>query len=67
MWNRAAWYGWQFLSLRGTRKLAPKTTEALLEAMGPLGPAHRFVGFTRQKAGVRGTIHSDGRACRRVD
>eukprot|EP00629_Pelagomonadales_sp_RCC1024_P012143 CAMPEP_0119260670 /NCGR_PEP_ID=MMETSP1329-20130426/943_1 /TAXON_ID=114041 /ORGANISM="Genus nov. species nov., Strain RCC1024" /LENGTH=402 /DNA_ID=CAMNT_0007260103 /DNA_START=168 /DNA_END=1376 /DNA_ORIENTATION=+ len=60
-WQKAAWYGWQFLSLRGTQKLAPKTTQALLEAMGDLGPAHRFVGFTRQKAGVRGTVHSDGR------
>ena len=60
-WQLAAWYGWQFLSLRGAKRWAPKTTKALVEAMGDLGPAHRFVGFTRQKAGVRGTVHSDGR------
>ena len=60
-WQKAAWYGWQFLSLRGAKKWAPKTAKALVKAMGAVGPAHRFVGFTRQKAGVRGTVHSDGR------
>lgn len=60
-WQKAAWFGWQFLSLRGARTTAPRTTAALVEAMGDLGPAHRFVGFTRQKADSRGTVHSDGR------
>ena len=60
-WQKAAWFGWQFLSLRGAKTTAPKTTAALVEAMGDLGPAHRFVGFTRQKADSRGTVHSDGR------
>ena len=61
VWNKAAWFGWQFLSLRGAKTTAPKTTAALVAAMGDLGPAHRFVGFTRQKADSRGTVHSDGR------
>ena len=60
-WQKAAWFGWQFLSLRGAKTTAPKTTAALVAAMGDLGPAHRFVGFTRQKADSRGTVHSDGR------
>ena len=47
--------------LRGAKTTAPKTTAALVAAMGDLGPAHRFVGFTRQKADSRGTVHSDGR------
>ena len=62
-WHRAAWYGWQFLSLRGASKMMPKTTKALVGAFSPkgLGPAHRFVGVARQKANCRGMLHSDGR------
>lgn len=62
-WHRAAWYGWQFLSLRGAATFMPETTKALVGAMSPksLGPAHRFVGIARQKANCRGISHSDGR------
>ena len=60
-WQRAAWYGWQFLSLRGAKRWMPKTTIALKNAMGTLGPAHRFVGLARQKHNCTGVLHSDGR------
>ncbi|KAJ8599892.1 hypothetical protein CTAYLR_002803 [Chrysophaeum taylorii] len=63
-WHRAAWYGWQFMSLRGARQWMPETASALRAAMGGarrLGPAHRFVGLARQKARCRGLSHSDGR------
>lgn len=60
-WQRAAWYGWQYLNLRGAKKNMPKTAKALDQAMGNLGPAHRFVGLSRQKANCEGVVHSDGR------
>ena len=62
-WQRAAWFGWQYLSLRGAQRFMPKTSKALKQAMdvSKSGPAHRFVGITRQKAGVKGVVHSDGR------
>jgi Aspartyl/Asparaginyl beta-hydroxylase len=58
-WQRAAWYGWQFLSLRGATKYMPQTTMALHQAMKK--PAHRFVGVSRQRPHCVGTVHSDGR------
>ena len=59
-WQRAAWYGWQFLSLRGAQTFMPKTTKALMSAMKPFGgPAHRFVGIARQKANCTGVEHSE--------
>mmetsp|Transcript_10690 Transcript_10690/g.43227 ORF Transcript_10690/g.43227 Transcript_10690/m.43227 type:complete len:403 (-) Transcript_10690:1073-2281(-) len=63
-WQRAAWFGWQYLSLRAARRHMPETVAALHratrdDAVG--GPAHRFVGVARQKAASRGTVHSDGR------
>lgn len=63
-WQRAAWYGWQYLSLRGAQKFMPKTAIALRKAMGgsgSLGPAHRFVGLARQKKQCKGVVHSDER------
>lgn len=57
-WQRAAWYGWQFLSLRGAVAYMPKTVAALTSV---IQPAHRFVGVARQKASCIGTEHSDGR------
>lgn len=57
-WRRAAWYGWQFMSLRDAKAWMPKTIRAL-EATVPL--AHRFIGIARQRAGCRGTLHSDRR------
>jgi len=60
-WQRAAWYGWQYLSLRGAKRFMPGTVQALQRAMGQTGPAHRFVGVTRQKAACKGVEHSDGR------
>lgn len=60
-WQRAAWYGWQYLNLRGAKKNMPLTAKALSQAMGNLGPAHRFVGLSRQKADCEGVVHSDGR------
>jgi hypothetical protein len=60
-WQRAAWYGWQYLSLRGAKRFMPETVRALRMAMGTSGPAHRFVGISRQKAGCQGVEHSDGR------
>ena len=57
-WNRAAWYGWQFMSLRDAKTWMPKTIRAL-EATVPL--AHRFIGIARQRADCRGTLHSDRR------
>jgi len=64
-WNRAAWFGWQFLSLRGAKRWMPRTTKALVKACAQVhvggGPAHRFVGVARQRANCVGTVHSDGR------
>ena len=63
-WQRAAWYGWQFMSLRGAKRFMPGTAAALRAAAGgskKSGPAHRFVGLARQKANCRGLEHSDGR------
>ena len=62
-WQRAAWFGWQYLSLRGAQRFMPQTSKALKVAMDVTksGPAHRFVGITRQKANVKGVLHSDGR------
>ena len=57
-WNRAAWYGWQFMSLRDAKPWMPQTIRAL-EASVPL--AHRFIGIARQRADCRGTLHSDRR------
>lgn len=57
-WNRAAWYGWQFMSLRDAKAYMPETIRAL-EATVPL--AHRFIGIARQRADCRGTLHSDRR------
>lgn len=57
-WQRAAWYGWQFLSLRGATRWMPATSKALHRAMHP---AHRFVGISRQRPHCEGTVHSDGR------
>jgi len=38
-WQKAAWHGWQYLSLRGARKWAPRSTSALLDATcGRTGP-----------------------------
>ena len=58
VWNRAAWYGWQFLALRDAKPWMPQTIRAL-EASVPL--AHRFIGIARQRASCRGTLHSDRR------
>ena len=58
VWNRAAWYGWQFLALRDAKPWMPRTIRAL-EASVPV--AHRFIGIARQRAGCRGTLHSDRR------
>lgn len=60
-WQRAAWYGWQYLNLRGAKRNMPRTARALRDAMGSSGPAHRFVGLSRQKADCEGVLHSDGR------
>jgi hypothetical protein len=57
-WNRAAWYGWQFMSLRDAKPWMPRTIAAL-ESSVPL--AHRFIGIARQRANCRGTLHSDRR------
>jgi hypothetical protein len=57
-WNRAAWYGWQFMSLRDAKLWMPSTIKAL-ESTVPL--AHRFIGIARQRANCRGTLHSDRR------
>lgn len=57
-WQRAAWYGWQFLSSRGATRWMPATTKALHQAMNP---AHRSVGISRQRPQCVGTVHSDGR------
>jgi hypothetical protein len=57
-WNRAAWYGWQFMSLRDAKPHMPRTIR-LLEASVPY--AHRFIGVARQRAECRGTLHSDRR------
>ena len=59
-WQRAAWYGWQFLSLRGAQSFMPKTTRSLTRAFEHMGgPAHRFVGLARQKKDCTGTVHSE--------
>jgi len=58
VWNRAAWYGWQFVSLRDAKQWMPRTIRTL-EATVPL--AHRFIGVARQRAGCVGTLHSDRR------
>jgi len=55
-WNRAAWYGWQFMSLRDAKPWMPRTIRALEEGV-PL--AHRFIGIARQRANCRGTLHSE--------
>ena len=57
-WNRAAWYGWQFMSLRDAKSSMPKTIRALADGV-PL--AHRFIGVARQRRHCRGTLHSDQR------
>ncbi len=57
-WNRAAWYGWQFMPLRDATRWMPETVRAL-EASVPL--AHRFIGIARQRADCCGTLHSDRR------
>ena len=57
-WNRAAWFGWQFMSLRDAKPYMPKTIAAL-EASVPI--AHRFIGIARQRPSCRGTLHSDRR------
>ena len=58
LWNRAAWYGWQFISLRDAKPWLPHTLREL-EASVPL--AHRFIGIARQRADCRGSLHSDRR------
>ena len=58
VWNRCAWYGWQFMSLRDAKAWMPRTIRAL-EASVPL--AHRFIGVARQRADCKGTLHSDRR------
>ena len=58
-WNRAAWYGWQFMSLRDAKPHMPETLRALEASCVP--HAHRFVGIARQRAECRGTLHSDRR------
>jgi hypothetical protein len=60
-WQRAAWYGWQFMSLRSAQwNGMPRTAQALLSVMEPYGgPAHRFVGVARQKAKCVGVEHSE--------
>ena len=58
VWNRAAWYGWQFMSLRDAKLWMPRTIRALQRTI-PL--AHRFIGIARQRADCRGTLHSDRR------
>ena len=57
-WHRAAWYGWQFISLRDAKQWMPQTIWALEDAV-PL--AYRFIGVARQRANYRGTLHSDRR------
>ena len=57
-WNRAAWYGWQFMSLRDAKSSMPRTIRALADSV-PL--AHRFIGVARQRCHCRGTLHSDQR------
>ena len=58
-WNRAAWFGWQFMSLRDAKPWMPKTIRALDKSSVPL--AHRFIGIARQRPECRGTLHSDRR------
>lgn len=59
VWNRAAWAGWQFLSLRDAKAFMPGTIKAL-RASG-LPSAHRFIGIARQAPDSRGSLHSDQR------
>ena len=58
-WNRCAWFGWQFISLRDAKPWMPGTIRALEKNGVPL--AHRFIGIARQRADCRGTLHSDRR------
>ena len=58
-WNRAAWYGWQFLPLRAEQQAFHGTIARLKAEQVPLG--HRFVGVARQRANCRGTVHRDHR------
>ena len=59
VWNRAAWFGWQFMSIRDAKQWMPKTVRALSGDAIPA--AHRFVGVARQRADCRGSLHSDQR------
>lgn len=58
-WNRAAWFGWQFMSLRDAKRSMPGTLRALRD--GGLPAAHRFIGIARQRGQCEGTLHSDRR------
>ena len=58
-WNKAAWYGWQFMSLRDAKPWMPKTIGALRDCGLPA--AHRFIGIARQRPKCEGTLHSDRR------
>ena len=59
VWNRAAWFGWQFLSLRDAKRHMPRTIRALRDSGLPY--AHRFVGIARQRPRCCGSRHSDQR------
>ena len=55
-WHRAAWYGWQFMSLRGAKRFMPATADALRRAAGGSrrsGPAHRCVVLAWSRVGRR--------------
>ena len=57
VWNKAAWFGWQFLSLRDAKEWMPHT----IRALRAVPTAHRFVGIARQRGECIGSLHSDQR------